>query len=135
MLKSAIRLFLIGLSFSACSDDDSDRVDKTDKDDAEIISRYCPGVYAGRTILDSLERAEGTVFYSYRAAYVIRELNPESSEHFLDTLVPCNLEEEFKEEGLKVEVSGYVLELPELPVVPDVLGHAFIITEIKLIND
>ncbi len=124
MERSILWVFLAGLFFFACSDDDADR------DDANRVALLCPE-HSDKKIVDKVENIVGTVEYHDR--YVIHDVTPLSPNQSMNTLVPCNLEEEFKDIGLQVEFSGYILELFDGMIIEDTAGHPFVITEINII--
>lgn len=115
---------LFSLLIVGCSDDDADR------DDANRIALLCPE-HSDKKIVDKVENIVGTVEYHDR--YVIHDVTPLSPNQSMNTLVPCNLEGEFKEIGLQVEFSGYILGLFDGMVIEDTAGHPFVITEISII--
>lgn len=121
---STVVFVLFSLLIAGCSDDDADRYD------ANKVILLCPE-HSDKEIVDKVVNIVGTVEYHDR--YVIHGVSPLSPKQSMNTLVPCNLEEEFKEIGLQVEFSGYILELFDGMIIEDTAGHPFVITEIKFI--
>ena len=126
MIKSMMWVFLVGMVISGCSDDDADR------DDANKVALLCPE-HSDKEIVDKVKHMIGTV--EYHDMYVIHDVSPLSPKQSMNTLVPCNLEEEFKDIGLQVAFSGYILELFDGMIIEDTAGHPFVITEINIIGN
>lgn len=118
-MKFVLLTLMVNLTLSSCSDDDPQ-----------------PGCYQeeGRRIVATITNEEGTI-RGPADAFCGESFTIEPDEKVdsrpLGLFVPCNLSEEFREDGTRVVFSGYVYESFETE---NICADFFEITEINLMD-
>lgn len=108
-------------SLGACESDDTIRRVKGNLE-------LCQDIEPTRRIVAEFKKAEGTiVVHDWCPSLFILSGGPDHEERFAQYLWPCNLPEEFRQEDMQVEFSGYLYEVFETE---DICAQIFELTSI-----
>jgi hypothetical protein len=127
-IKRPILLFLILMSLATCKKDDP----------YPKVPLLCPwpeGNYSGETVKNYITEVvlSEVALTQYDSVYVIRmpeKIGKLSSGY----LLPCNIPDEAKENGLKISISGHIVRFKNFDSALLVYGYPFEITSIKYLD-